>query len=80
MVNNAINTVKQTFWKGNWSYYLSWFYSLGNFRAGLIVGFCYTSSHALYDDHDESFGVSGNLMNLGALDFDWWCIDGAVIM
>ena len=67
MVNNAINTV----------FVLVLF--LGNFRAGFLVASVIPLAMLFAIILMNLFGVSGNLMSLGALDFGL-IVDGAVII
>src|SRR5207247_4492687 len=53
--------------------------SLGNWRAALIVGAAISLSLLCALIGMASFGVSGNLMSLGAIDFGL-IIDGAVVI
>src|SRR5690606_16028327 len=52
---------------------------LGNFRAGLLVASVIPLSMLFAIILMNTFGVSGNLMSLGALDFGL-IVDGAVII
>ena len=52
---------------------------LGNFRAGLIVASVIPLAMLFAIILMNTFGVSGNLMSLGALDFGL-IVDGAVII
>ena len=55
-----------------------WFF-LGNFRAGLLVASVIPLAMLFAIIMMNLFGVSGNLMSLGALDFGL-IVDGAVII
>jgi heavy metal efflux system protein len=59
--------------------YLSWSSFLGNLRAGLIVASVIPLAMLFAICMMNLFGVSGNLMSLGALDFGL-IVDGAVII
>jgi cobalt-zinc-cadmium resistance protein CzcA len=48
---------------------LYWFCSFGNFRAGLLVASVIPLAMLFAICMMNLFGVSGNLMSLGALDF-----------
>lgn len=79
MVNNAISTVKQNLLEGALIVVLVLVLFLGNFRAGLIVASVIPLSMLFAVTMMNAFGVSGNLMSLGALDFGL-IVDGAVII
>ncbi|WP_026631402.1 CusA/CzcA family heavy metal efflux RND transporter [Dyadobacter alkalitolerans] len=79
MVNNAIGTVEHNLMEGALIVVLILVLFLGNLRAGLIVASVIPLSMLFAITMMNLFGVSGNLMSLGALDFGL-IVDGAVII
>ena len=79
MVDNAIDTVKKNLVEGALIVIFVLVLFLGNFRAGLIVASVIPLSMLFAIIGMNVFGVSGNLMSLGALDFGL-IVDGAVII
>ncbi len=79
MVNNAISTVKKNLLEGAIIVVLILVLFLGNLRAGLIVASVIPLAMLFAIIMMNLFGVSGNLMSLGALDFGL-IVDGAVII
>jgi cobalt-zinc-cadmium resistance protein CzcA len=79
MVNNAIGTVESNLLEGALIVVLILVLFLGNLRAGLIVASVIPLSMLFAIAMMNIFGVSGNLMSLGALDFGL-IVDGAVII
>ncbi len=79
MVNNAIGTVERNLLEGALIVVLILVIFLGNLRAGLIVASVIPLSMLFAIAMMNFFGVSGNLMSLGALDFGL-IVDGAVII
>jgi cobalt-zinc-cadmium resistance protein CzcA len=79
MVNNAINTVQNNLLEGALIVLFVLVLFLGNFRAGLLVASVIPLAMLFAICMMNFFGVSGNLMSLGALDFGL-IIDGAVII
>jgi len=79
MVNNAIGTVETNLLEGALIVLFVLVLFLGNFRAGLLVASVIPLSMLIAVILMNLFGVSGNLMSLGALDFGL-IIDGAVII
>lgn len=79
MVNNAIRTVKINLLEGALIVIVILVLFLGNLRAGLIVASVIPLSMLFAIIMMNLFGVSGNLMSLGALDFGL-IVDGAVII
>ncbi|MBS1654410.1 MAG: CusA/CzcA family heavy metal efflux RND transporter, partial [Bacteroidetes bacterium] len=79
MVNNAIGTVKKNLMEGALIVIFILVLFLGNLRAGLIVASVIPLSMLFAVIMMNAFGVSGNLMSLGALDFGL-IVDGAVII
>lgn len=79
MVNNAIGTVEKNLLEGALIVVLILVIFLGNIRAGFIVASVIPLSMLFAICLMNLFGVSGNLMSLGALDFGL-IVDGAVII
>ena len=79
MVNNAIGTVEHNLLEGALIVVIVLVLFLGNLRAGLIVASVIPLSMLFAIAMMNIFGVSGNLMSLGALDFGL-IVDGAVII
>jgi len=79
MVNNAIGTVEKNLIEGALIVIFILVLFLGNLRAGLLVASMIPLSMLIAIILMNLFGVSGNLMSLGALDFGL-IVDGAVII
>lgn len=79
MVNNAIGTVERNLVEGALIVVFVLVLFLGNFRAGLLVASVIPLAMLFAVIMMNLFGVSGNLMSLGALDFGL-IVDGAVII
>jgi heavy metal efflux system protein len=79
MVNNAIGTVEKNLFEGALIVIFVLVMFLGNFRAGLLVASVIPLAMLFAICMMNLFGVSGNLMSLGALDFGL-IVDGAVII
>ena len=79
MVNNAISTVTKNLLEGALIVVFVLVLFLGNIRAGLLVASVIPLSMLFAIILMNTFGVSGNLMSLGALDFGL-IVDGAVII
>nr|WP_199079646.1 CusA/CzcA family heavy metal efflux RND transporter [Pedobacter sp. ASV19] len=79
MVNHAISTVEKNLMEGALIVVFVLVVFLGNFRAGLIVASVIPLSMLFAICMMNLFGVSGNLMSMGALDFGL-IVDGAVII
>jgi heavy metal efflux system protein len=79
MVNNAIGTVKTNLLEGALIVVFVLVLFLGNWRAGLLVASVIPLSMLFAITMMNWFGVSGNLMSLGAIDFGL-IVDGAVII
>ncbi|HQV61666.1 MAG TPA: CusA/CzcA family heavy metal efflux RND transporter, partial [Chitinophagaceae bacterium] len=79
MVNHAISTVEKNLIEGALIVIFILVIFLGNLRAGLIVASVIPLSMLFAVIMMNAFGVSGNLMSLGALDFGL-IVDGAVII
>lgn len=79
LVKRAINTVEKNLIEGALIVIFVLVLFLGNFRAGLIVASAIPLSLLFALGMMNVFGVSANLMSLGAIDFGL-IIDGAVII
>jgi cobalt-zinc-cadmium resistance protein CzcA len=79
LVGKAINTVEQNLIEGALIVILVLVLFLGNLRAGLIVASAIPLSMLFALGLMNVFGVSANLMSLGAIDFGL-IVDGAVII
>lgn len=79
MVNNSITTVTKNLFEGALIVVFVLVLFLGNYRAGFIVASVIPLSMLFAITLMNLFGVSGNLMSLGALDFGL-IVDGAVII
>ncbi|HEU0126370.1 MAG TPA: CusA/CzcA family heavy metal efflux RND transporter, partial [Flavobacterium sp.] len=79
MVDNAIGTVEKNLIEGALIVVLILVLFLGNLRAGFIVASVIPLAMLFAIIMMNTFGVSGNLMSLGALDFGL-IVDGAVII
>lgn len=79
MVNSAINTVSKNLLEGALIIIFVLVLFLGNMRAGIVVASVIPLAMLFAIILMNLFGVSGNLMSLGALDFGL-IVDGAVII
>ncbi len=79
MVDNAISTVERNLLEGALIVVFVLVIFMGNIRAGLIVASVIPLAMLFAVIMMNLFGVSGNLMSLGALDFGL-LVDGAVII
>ncbi|MBC7862852.1 MAG: CusA/CzcA family heavy metal efflux RND transporter [Bacteroidia bacterium] len=79
LVNNAIGTVTKNLAEGALIVIFVLIILLGNLRAGLVVASVIPLAMLFAVGCMNVFGVSGNLMSLGALDFGL-IVDGAVII
>ncbi|HUQ66583.1 MAG TPA: CusA/CzcA family heavy metal efflux RND transporter, partial [Flavitalea sp.] len=79
MVNNAIGTVETNLLEGALIVVFVLVLFLGNLRAGFLVASIIPLAMLFAIIMMNLFGVSGNLMSLGALDFGL-IVDGAVII
>ncbi|MFZ1798345.1 MAG: CusA/CzcA family heavy metal efflux RND transporter [Chitinophagaceae bacterium] len=79
MVSHAISTVGKNLMEGALIVVFVLVLFLGNFRAGLLVASVIPLAMLFAVIMMNAFGVSGNLMSLGALDFGL-IVDGAVII
>lgn len=79
LVNATISTVEKNLLEGALLVIAILFFLLGNWRAALIVALAIPLSMLFAVIGMTRFGISGNLMSLGAIDFGL-IIDGAVVM
>jgi heavy metal efflux system protein len=79
LVDNAISTVETNLIEGALIVIFILIVFLGNLRAGLVVASVIPLSMLFAISMMNLFGVSGNLMSLGAIDFGL-IVDGAVII
>jgi cobalt-zinc-cadmium resistance protein CzcA len=79
LVGRAISTVKRNLIEGALIVVLVLVLLLGNLRAGLVVASVIPLAMLFAFAMMKLFGVSGNLMSLGAIDFGL-IVDGAVII
>lgn len=79
LVNNAIGTVSTNLLEGALIVILVLVLLLGNLRGGLVVASVIPLAMLFAVSMMNLFGVSGNLMSLGAIDFGL-IVDGAVII
>lgn len=79
LVNKAIHTVEKNLLEGALIVIFVLVLFLGNFRAGLVVASVIPLAMLFAVSMMNLFGVSGNLMSLGAIDFGL-VVDGAVII
>lgn len=79
LVNNAIGTVTRNLAEGALIVVFVLVLMLGNLRAGLVVASLIPLAMLFAITMMNLFGVSGNLMSLGAIDFGL-IVDGAVII
>lgn len=79
MVNNAIGTVETNLLEGALIVVFVLVFFLANIRAGLLVASVIPLAMLFAVVMMNLFGVSGNLMSLGAIDFGL-IVDGAVII
>lgn len=79
LVNNAIHTVTKNLAEGALIVVFVLVLLLGNLRAGLVVASLIPLAMLFAVSMMNLFGVSGNLMSLGAIDFGL-IVDGAVII
>jgi cobalt-zinc-cadmium resistance protein CzcA len=79
LVNKAISTVEKNLIEGALIVIFILVLLLGNWRAGLVVASVIPLALLFVISMMKLFGVSGNLMSLGAIDFGL-IVDGAVII
>lgn len=79
LVNRTIHTVEKNLFEGAILVVVILFVMLGNWRAAIIVALAIPLSMLFAITGMVRWGISGNLMSLGAIDFGL-IIDGAVVM
>lgn len=79
LVNEAVHTVFKSLAEGGALILLVLLVFLGNWRAAIIVASLIPLSMLVAATGMNKFGISGNLMSLGAIDFGL-IVDGAVFM
>ncbi len=79
LIDRTIHTVKSNLFEGAILVVVVLLASLGNWRAALIVATAIPLSFLFALTGMARFGISGNLMSLGAIDFGL-IIDGAVVI
>jgi cobalt-zinc-cadmium resistance protein CzcA len=79
LVGRTMNTIKTNLIEGGLIVVFILVLLLGNFRAGLVVASVIPLSMLFAVSMMKVFGISGNLMSLGAIDFGL-IVDGAVII
>ncbi len=79
LVNRAVRTVTRNLVEGGLIVILVLVLMLGSIRAGLVVASVIPLSMLFAISMMKLFGISGNLMSLGAIDFGL-IVDGAVII
>jgi cobalt-zinc-cadmium resistance protein CzcA len=79
LVDATIRTVEHNLIVGALLVIAVLFFALGNFRAALITALVIPLSFLIAAIAMRRFGISGNLMSLGALDFGL-IVDGAVVV
>jgi heavy metal efflux system protein len=79
LVNRAVGTVSRNLIEGGLIVIFVLVLLLGNYRAGLVVASVIPLAMLFAISLMNLFGVSGNLMSLGAIDFGL-IVDGAVII
>jgi len=79
LIDRTIRTVKTNLFEGAILVVVFLLLALGNWRAALIIAFAIPLSFLFALIGMERFGISGNLMSLGAIDFGL-IMDGAVVI
>src|SRR5947207_1195045 len=79
LIDRTIDTVKKNLFEGAILVVVILLALLGNWRAAFIVALAIPLSFLFALTSMERFGISGNLMSLGAIDFGL-IIDGAVVI
>ena len=79
LVDATISTVEKNLTEGAILVIVALFWLLGNFRAALIAAMVIPLSFLMMAIGMNRYGVSGNLMSLGALDFGL-IVDGSIII
>jgi heavy metal efflux system protein len=79
LVNKTVGTVEKSLLEGGLLVIAILLLLLGNFRGAIIVALAIPLSMLFAITGMNRFGISGNLMSLGAIDFGL-IVDGAVVM
>lgn len=79
LVNESIKTVQKSLIEGGILVIATLLFLLGNWRGAIIVALAIPLSMLFAVIGMNRFGISGNLMSLGAIDFGL-IVDGAVVM
>ena len=79
LVERTIGTVEKNLFEGGILVVAVLLFTLGNIRGGLIVASAIPLSMLIAFTGMNAFGLSGNLMSLGAIDFGL-IVDGSVVM
>ena len=79
LVDRVTNTIARNLMEGGLIVIFILIFFLGNYRAGLVVASVIPLSMLFAFGMMRVFGVSGNLMSLGAIDFGM-IVDGAIII
>jgi cobalt-zinc-cadmium resistance protein CzcA len=79
LVNETVHTVEKSLLEGGALVIIILLLLLGNLRGALIVALAIPLSMLFAISLMNQFGISGNLMSLGAIDFGL-IVDGAVVM
>jgi cobalt-zinc-cadmium resistance protein CzcA len=79
LVERTIGTVEKNLFEGGILVIAVLLFTLGNIRGGLIVASAIPLSMLIAFTGMNMFGISGNLMSLGAIDFGL-IVDGSVVM
>jgi cobalt-zinc-cadmium resistance protein CzcA len=79
LVERTIGTVEKNLFEGGILVIAVLLFTLGNIRGGLIVASAIPFSMLIAFTGMNTFGISGNLMSLGAIDFGL-IVDGSVVM
>jgi cobalt-zinc-cadmium resistance protein CzcA len=79
LVERTIGTVEKNLFEGGILVIAVLLFTLGNIRGGLIVASAIPLSMLIAFTGMNAFGLSGNLMSLGAIDFGL-IVDGSVVM
>ena len=79
LVDRVTNTIARNLLEGGLIVIFILIFFLGNYRAGLVVASVIPLSMLFAFGMMRVFGVSGNLMSLGAIDFGM-IVDGAIII
>lgn len=79
LVGETVHTVQKSLFEGGLLVIVILVLLLGNFRGAFIVALAIPLSMLFAITNMNRFGISGNLMSLGAIDFGL-IVDGAVVM